>query len=135
VGAPQEFEIEVEAEFNGAWLRIPDEVIEDPRWQSLSATGVLTAKWSKVGLILKAATHKSLAIESAIFSGLDCCAVCGFFDGYLCQCEDSPLYNRDVDPSAKCPEFARGETVRSVPTIEPVVIDRDQEDPIDSSLL
>ncbi|PSB56369.1 MBL fold metallo-hydrolase [Chamaesiphon polymorphus] len=103
----QEFEIEIEAEFDGAWLRIADSVLEDPRWQHLAATGLLSAKWTKGGLMLKPASHKSMAVESAIASGLDCCAVCEFFDGYLCRGEDSPLYKRDVDPTAKCPEFVR----------------------------
>ena len=59
-------------------------------------------------------------MDSAIASGLDCCAVCEFFDGYLCRGEDSPLYKRDVDPAAKCPEF-----VWQVVTVEspPVELD------------
>ena len=57
--------------------------------------------------MLKPASHKSFAVDSAIASGLDCCAVCEFFDGYLCRGEASPLYKRDVDPAAKCPEFVR----------------------------
>jgi Cft2 family RNA processing exonuclease len=105
VDAGQEFEVEIEAEFDGAWLRIADSVLADPRWQYLAATGLLSAKWTKGGLMLKPASHKSMAVESAISSGLDCCAVCEFFDGYLCRGEDSPLYKRDVDPTAKCPEF------------------------------
>ncbi len=105
--AGQEFEIEIEAEFDGAWLRIADSVLEDPRWQHLAATGLLSAKWTKGGLMLKPASHKSMAVESAIASGLDCCAVCEFFDGYLCRGEESPLYKRDVDPTAKCSEFVR----------------------------
>jgi Cft2 family RNA processing exonuclease len=107
VDAGQEFELEIEAEFDGAWLRIADSVLADPRWQHLAATGLLSAKWTKGGLMLKPASHKSIAVDSAIASGLDCCAVCEFFDGYLCRGEDSPLYKRDVDPAAKCPEFAR----------------------------
>ncbi|WP_309732128.1 MBL fold metallo-hydrolase [Chamaesiphon sp. OTE_75_metabat_556] len=107
VDAGQEFELEIEAEFDGAWLRISDSVLEDPRWQHLAATGLLSAKWTKGGLMLKPASHKALAVDSAIASGVDCCAVCEFFDGYLCRGEDSPLYKRDVDPTAKCPEFVR----------------------------
>lgn len=103
----QEFEIEVEAEFDGAWLRVPEEVLADPRWQHLTAKGLLAAKWTKGGLMLKPASHKSMAVETAIASGLDCCAVCEFFDGYLCRSEDSPLYKRDVDPTTKCAEFIR----------------------------
>jgi Cft2 family RNA processing exonuclease len=47
VDAGQEFDIEIEAEFDGAWLRIADSVLEDPRWQHLAATGLLSAKWTK----------------------------------------------------------------------------------------
>ena len=57
--------------------------------------------------MLKPASHKSFAVDSAILSGMDCCAVCEFFDGYLCRGEESPLYKRNVDPTAKCPAFAR----------------------------
>ena len=107
VDAGQEFDIEIEAEFDGAWLRIADSVLEDPRWQHLAATGLLSAKWTKGGLMLKPASHQSCAVDSAIASGMDCCAVCEFFDGYLCRGEDSPLYKRNVDPTAKCPVFVR----------------------------
>jgi hypothetical protein len=57
--------------------------------------------------MLKPASHKSFAVDAAIASGADCCAVCEHFDGYLCRGEDSPLYKRDVDPMAKCPAFVR----------------------------
>ena len=105
VDAGQEFELEIEAEFDGAWLRIADSVLEDPRWQHLAATGLLSAKWTKGGLMLKPASHKSFTVDAAILSGMDCCAVCKHFDGYLCRGEESPLYKRDVDPTAKCPAF------------------------------
>jgi Cft2 family RNA processing exonuclease len=116
VDAGQEFELEIEAEFDGAWLRIADSVLEDPRWQHLAATGLLSAKWTKGGLMLKPASHKSFAVDSAILSGMDCCAVCEFFDGYLCRGEESPLYKRDVDPTAKCPAF-----IRQVVAVESIV--------------
>jgi Cft2 family RNA processing exonuclease len=133
VDAGQEFEVEIEAEFDGAWLRIADSVLEDPRWQHLAATGLLSAKWTKGGLMLKPASHKSMAVDSAIASGMDCCAVCEFFDGYLCRGEDSPLYKRDVDPTAKCPEF-----VRQIVAVESQILDEeldvDMELDVDSSI-
>ncbi len=107
VDAGQEFEIEIEAEYDGAWLRIADTVLEDPRWQNLSATGILSAKWTKAGLLIKPANFKGITIDAAIATGLDCCAACGFFDGRICRGEESPLYKRDVDPFAKCAEFQR----------------------------
>ncbi len=105
--AGQEFEIEIEAEFDGAWLRIADSTLADPRWQHLAATGLLSAKWTKGGLLLKPASHKSFAVDAAIATGNDCCAACEHFDGHLCRSEASPLYHRDVDPGAKCAEFHR----------------------------
>jgi Cft2 family RNA processing exonuclease len=138
VDAGQEFELEIEAEFDGAWLRIADSVLEDPRWQHLAATGLLSAKWTKGGLMLKPASHKSFAVDSAILSGMDCCAVCEFFDGYLCRGEESPLYKRDVDPTAKCPAFDRqvvavesiinGEESLAEPLIEGIDLDLDEDE-------
>ncbi len=122
--AGQEFEIEIEAEFDGAWLRISEVVLADPRWQHLAATGLMSAKWTKGGLMLKPASHKPFAVESAIASGIDCCAVCEFFDGYLCRSEESPLYKRDVDPTTKCPEFQRQAVVEVEETIE---LDEDRD--------
>ena len=62
--------------------------------------------------MLKPASHKSFAVDAAISSGMDCCAVCEFFDGYLCRGEESPLYKRDVDPTAKCPAFVGGASMQ-----------------------
>jgi Cft2 family RNA processing exonuclease len=125
--AGQEFEIEIEAEFDGAWLRISEAVLADPRWQHLSATGLMSAKWTKGGLMLKPASHKPFAVESAIASGIDCCAVCEFFDGYLCRSEESPLYKRDVDPTAKCPEFQR-QAVVGEEVDEMIELDEDEDE-------
>lgn len=104
---PTEFEVNVEAEFEGAWLHIPESVLEDPRWQKLAANGLLRAKWTSTGLQLTPLSARHLAIEAAIKSGEDCCAVCQFFEHQYCQCSSSPLFTRLVDPRAKCLEFQR----------------------------
>ena len=105
---PSEFEVNIEAEVEGAWIRIPEEVVEsDPRWQMLAANGILRAKWEGFHLKLSPLTQKHLVIEEAIASGEDCCAVCQFFATGKCQCEDSPLFEHLVDPSTKCLEFVR----------------------------
>ncbi len=107
---PQEFEVEVEAEVEGAWIRIPEEVVEtDPRWQMLASSGILKAKWDGFHLKLSPVTQRSIsrekAVEDAIASGEDCCAVCQFFQSGSCQCEDSSLFELYVDPAGKCTEF------------------------------
>lgn len=110
IGLPQEFEIEVEAEVEGAWLRIPEEIVEnDPRWTMLASSGVLKAKWDGYHLKLSPITQQNVvtqkAIEEAIASGEECCATCQFFEHMRCQCEDGPLFSLQVDPVGKCPEF------------------------------
>ncbi len=112
ISQPQEFEVAVEAEVEGAWIRIPESVVEnDPRWLLLAASGLLKAKWDGINLKLSPITSQSLAtqkaIEDAIRSGEDCCAVCQFFDSRSCQCEDSALFELQVDPTGKCTEFRR----------------------------
>jgi Cft2 family RNA processing exonuclease len=110
---PTEFEVNVEAEVEGAWIRIPEEIIEtDPRWQMLAGNGVLKARWEGFHLKLSPLTQKDIVVEEAIASGEDCCAVCNFFRAGKCQSEDSPLFSFSVDPSSKCLEFIRqGELV------------------------
>ncbi|CAA9270267.1 beta-lactamase domain protein [uncultured Coleofasciculus sp.] len=112
IGLPQEFEVEVEAEAEGAWIRIPEEIVEnDPRWSMLASSGIIRAKWDGYHLKLSPVTQQNVAtqkaIEEAIASGENCCAVCQFFETVRCQCEDSPLFSLQVDPAGKCPEFKR----------------------------
>jgi hypothetical protein len=76
-------------------------------------------------------------LPEVIASGLDCCAVCEFFEGYLCRGEESPLYKRNVDPTAKCPAFVRqvvavesisnGEELLVEPLIEGIDLDLDDD--------
>jgi hypothetical protein len=85
-------------------------VESDPRWQILATSGILKAKWDGLHLRLTPITQQSLvrekAIEQAIASGEHCCAVCQFFERGICQCEDSPLFELQVDPVGKCIEFS-----------------------------
>ncbi|MFB2969595.1 MBL fold metallo-hydrolase [Aerosakkonema sp. BLCC-F183] len=105
---PAEFEVTVEAEVEGAWIRIPEAVVEsDPRWQMLAGTGVLKARWDGFNLKLSPLSQQHIAVEKAIASGEDCCAVCQFFTSGKCQGEESPLFGFQVDPNGKCPEFMR----------------------------
>ena len=106
--ASQEFEVEVSAEVEGAWIRIPESVVEqDPRWQMLAGNGVMKAKWDGINLKLSPTDNQDLAIESARASGIDCCAKCQNFSTNTSQCNspDSPLSGLSVDPSGYCLEY------------------------------
>lgn len=109
---PPEFEVTVEAEVEGAWLRIPASVVEvDPRWQILASSGILRAKWDGFHLKLSPLTTQFVetlqATQAAIAAGEDCCAVCQFFKSDCCQCEESSLFGLQVDPTGRCTEFSR----------------------------
>jgi Cft2 family RNA processing exonuclease len=108
VDAVQEFEVEVEAEYDGMWLRVPEPVLADPRWQRLTTTGTLQAQWSKKGVLeLRAATVVPHDIDPALIAETDCCAACLSFNGSTCRETNSPLYGKNVDPLGKCQEFQR----------------------------
>lgn len=129
---PTEFEVNIEAEVEGAWIRIPEEVVEsDPRWQLLAGNGILKAKWEGFHLKLSPLTQKDIVVEEAIASGEDCCAVCNFFRAGKCQSEDSPLFSFAVDPSSKCLEFIRrgvvGKTTEELENEEEIFAEEDEE--------
>jgi Cft2 family RNA processing exonuclease len=108
VDAVQEFEVEVEAEYDGMWLRVPEPVLADPRWQRLTTTGTLQAQWSKKGVLeLRAASVVAHDIDPALIAETDCCAACLSFNGSTCRETNSPLYGKNVDPLGKCQEFQR----------------------------
>ncbi len=123
---PQEFEVSIEAEVQGAWLRIPEAILEDPRWQNFGGTGILKAKWTGLGLYLTPISERTIVIESARASGEDCCAVCQFFDKKACQCPESPLFSRSVDPRASCFEFQRHSDFSPEVILEPEDEDLDE---------
>ena len=131
---PSEFEVNVEAEVEGAWIRIPESVVEkDPRWQLLAGNGILKAKWDGFHLKLSPLTQKDLVVEEAIASGEDCCASCQFFAAGKCQCEDSPLFSFQVDPSSKCPEFIRRNVEGQNPELEIENDDEDEEEELEDT--
>ena len=109
INSPQEFEVEVTAEVEGAWIRIPESVVaQDPRWQMLAGKGVMKARWDGLHLKLSPVDEQQLAIEAALTAGADCCAICQHFElkTSRCLCLDSPLSERVVDPAGYCLEYS-----------------------------
>ncbi|RCJ39618.1 exonuclease [Nostoc minutum NIES-26] len=105
---PKEIELEIVAEHDGAWIRVPPDVVDvDPRWQLLSQMGSVRAKWNGSTLVLLPISLQSVALSKAKGSLNDCCAKCQFLDNGMCQSADSVLYQRIVDPMGVCPEFVK----------------------------
>jgi uncharacterized protein len=103
---PKEVELEIVAEHDGAWIRIPQEVVDtDPRWQTLSQIGIIRAKWHRDSLMLMPITNKQIPKKPPMISMGNCCARCKYFDGSLCLMPDSIFHNRQIAPEGSCPEF------------------------------
>ncbi|WP_341531696.1 MBL fold metallo-hydrolase (plasmid) [Nostoc sp. UHCC 0302] len=105
---PKVIELEIVSEHDGAWIRVPRDVVDsDPRWQALSTVGNIRAKWNNSSLILMPLRPQFLALDKAKESLNDCCAKCQFLQDELCCSQQSPLYGFTVDPQGICPEFTK----------------------------
>ncbi|AFZ11428.1 beta-lactamase domain protein [Crinalium epipsammum PCC 9333] len=114
-----EFEVKIAAEYDGAWIKIPADIIDtDPRWHHFSETGMLKAKWDGIALKLIPIMQHHLNVEAAALSGVDCCATCKFFQKKCCTSPDSPLYELQVDPHGKCLEFVSENKEVEIPDTE-----------------
>ncbi|MBA3920223.1 MAG: MBL fold metallo-hydrolase [Nostocaceae cyanobacterium] len=103
---PSEIELEIVAERDGAWIRVPQDVVEnDPRYASLSQSGTVRAKWHHSTLMLLPVTRQYDALEKAKAMDGDCCAKCWSFKDNVCSSPESPLSQLNVDPSGVCGEF------------------------------
>jgi uncharacterized protein len=128
VDAVQEFEVEVTAEYDGMWLRVPEHVLTDPRWQRFTTTWTLQAQWSKRGTLeLRTARLTNSDVEKALLEGTRCCAVCIALKGGACREVESPLYGMNVDPAGTCQEFQ----LRSSLVSETITMPQVSEDSVD----
>jgi Cft2 family RNA processing exonuclease len=108
----KEIQLEIVSEDEGAWIRVPKDVVEnDPRWQTLGQMSVVRAKWHNNGLMLMPVTAKTLALDKAKAGLTSCCAKCQFFRAGFCNQEDSPMYELLIDPNGVCLEFALNNVV------------------------
>jgi Cft2 family RNA processing exonuclease len=103
---------EYEGEINevGAWITIslPNDLADDPRWQSFADTGLVEARWQGEELILRGIHERELLRHGGTqerFDHLDCCLNCCFQKGLRCHQPKSPLYRFKVTPEGYCAEF------------------------------
>ncbi|MGB8699875.1 MAG: hypothetical protein WCD18_10705, partial [Thermosynechococcaceae cyanobacterium] len=102
---PTQFEIPLEAEVEGGWLRVPEAVVnDDPRWKALTDSGLLKAKWVGERLVLSRLKNPG-ARNRAAQTHPECCANCHFLEVDTCLGTDSPLWGAIIDPNGKCDAF------------------------------
>jgi Cft2 family RNA processing exonuclease len=108
-------------------IALPDAIMADPRWRSLSDTGLVEARWQGQDLVLRGLNQRELMNQerSPMWSGSlekECCFRCRHFRGQRCWNPASPLFNFKVTPEGYCPVF---EPARSAIASEPTQPDPD----------
>ena len=108
----------------GVEVRLPPEVMDDARWDSLSETGLVTARWDNDCLVIRGLSSRALQRES-LSCGVDRqhdrgagdCSGCSFYARVSsapnakpqCTQPNSPLYGVTVSPQGSCPDFKPAE--------------------------
>ena len=108
----------------GVEVRLPPEVMDDARWDSLSETGLVTARWDNDCLVIRGLSSRALQRES-LSCGVDKphdrgagdCSGCAFYARVSsapnakpqCTQPNSPLYGVTVSPQGSCPDFKPAE--------------------------
>ena len=93
-------------------VTFPEAITNDPRWRSLSDTGLIEARWQGQELVLRGLNQRELMSQGSD-RGLpwgdvtqkDCCFNCRHFRGQRCWNSRSPLFNFKVTPEGYCPAF------------------------------
>ncbi len=99
---------ELTADAASVTISLSSGVTTDPRWHSLSDTGLVEARWQGEELVLRGITAKQLLNEAygnKVDSAIACCANCRYQRGNRCGSEDSVLYGFKVTPTGVCPAF------------------------------
>ncbi|WP_059000473.1 MBL fold metallo-hydrolase [Leptolyngbya sp. NIES-2104] len=107
-------------------ITLPDAITHDPRWRSLSDTGLIEARWQGQDLVLRGLTQRELMTQNnerspawMDSSEKDCCFRCRHYRGQRCWNPGSPLFNFKVTPDGYCPVFEAAQTAME-PTREDV---------------
>ncbi|MEO0354261.1 MAG: MBL fold metallo-hydrolase [Cyanobacteria bacterium P01_A01_bin.3] len=104
----------------GVEVRLPPEVMDDARWDTLSETGLVTARWENDCLVIRGVSSRTLQQESFSFGadkqherGAGDCSGCAYYARVSsapnakpqCTQPSSPLYGVTVSPQGSCPDF------------------------------
>lgn len=95
-------------------ITLPNSVTDDPRWQMLSDTGLIEARWQGDELVLRGLPQQELLRQSSdrLLDWVDansplrsCCGNCRHYRGQRCWNSNSPLFELKVTPDGFCPAF------------------------------
>ena len=100
-GEVKEFETEVQ-------ITLSTEILENPRWQNFSDTGLVSARWQGEELVLRGLSQRELlnqGSDTRVPIGIDCCASCRHYRGQRCWNQASSLFGFKVTSEGYCPVF------------------------------
>lgn len=95
-------------------ITLPNAIAADPRWRTLSDTGLIEARWQGEELVLRGLPQRELLRQGSdrLLDWMDansplrnCCGNCRYFRGQRCWNAASPLFELKVTPDGFCPVF------------------------------
>ena len=95
-------------------ITLPDAITTDPRWRTLSDTGLVEARWQGDELVLRGVPQRELLRQGSdrLMDWMDansplrnCCGNCRHYRGQRCWNSASPLFEFKVTPEGFCPVF------------------------------
>lgn len=93
---------------DGVTLHLPEDIIHNSRWQALAETGAIEVRWQGNELAIRGLSQKELIEREGrqwVPPGLNCCQTCRYYRKRHCRNPESPLAQRQVDPTGCCPLF------------------------------
>ncbi|MEP0918451.1 MBL fold metallo-hydrolase [Leptolyngbya sp. DQ-M1] len=101
-------------------ITLPEAITNDPRWRSISDTGLIEARWQGQDLVLRGLSQRELMTQNTERSPswMDssekaCCFRCRHFRGQRCWNPRSPLFNFKVTPDGYCPAFEAAQSANT----------------------
>lgn len=89
-------------------LTLPKALNEDIRWQELSDTGLVEARWQGNELVIRGLQQQELLDQDSHATGAEiraCCDNCAYYRGQRCCNPKSSLFGLKVTPEGHCPAF------------------------------
>jgi Cft2 family RNA processing exonuclease len=104
----QRYEAELTELKTAILVTLPKSLSDDSRWQQLSDTGLLEARWQGDELVIRGLQQQDLMEQdtaSTIEDSRECCDNCAYYRGQRCCNTKSSLFGLKVMPEGSCPAF------------------------------
>ncbi|MEB3211706.1 MAG: MBL fold metallo-hydrolase [Leptolyngbyaceae bacterium] len=104
----QRYEAELTELKTAILITLPKSLSDDNRWQHLSDTGLIEARWQDNELVLRGLQPQELLDQDSRTATDEvrvCCDNCAYYRGQRCGNAKSSLFGLKVTPEGSCPAF------------------------------